>query len=251
MSLSSVTEFNSLNAAYSRDVLHASRASELALFLYDVSGQGQPIRFLHNTGIAPALVNAYRQRVFRDDPLLPQLGSAENLPGAHKFGMPHLPAKQLAAAANFYSDALMGAGYIETAALSRPLSKRFYLVAGMLLGRGARQSRHIFSENAVEKTHNWLAESADHLIDCGILAATQVVVVDRVDDPLASISMRHQMTLTPREKEVVAAILKGYSNKQISACLDLSGYTIENHLRRIYKKFSVHSRTALIAALNH
>ena len=114
MSLSSVTEFNSLNAAYSRDVLHASRASELALFLYDVSGQGQSIRFLYNTGIAPALVNAYRQRVFRDDPLLPRLGSTGNLPGAGEFGMPHLPAKQLAASSNFYSAALMGAGYIET-----------------------------------------------------------------------------------------------------------------------------------------
>ena len=251
MSLSSVTEFNSLNASYSRDVLHASRASELALFLYDVSGQGQAIRFLYNTGIAPALVSAYRHRVFREDPLLPQLGSTGNLPGAREFGMPHLPAKQLAASCNFYSEALMGAGYIETAALSRPLSKRFYLVAGMLLRRGARQSRRIFSENALVKTQYWLAESADYLIDHGILAGAQGGDVDNRKFTPASSSLRHQMALTPREKEVVAAMLRGYSNKQISACLNLSEYTIENHLRRIYKKFSVHSRTALIANLNH
>jgi DNA-binding CsgD family transcriptional regulator len=251
MSLSPVAEFNSLNAAYSCDVLRTSRASELALFLYDVSGDGPSIRFLHNTGIAPELLAVYRQGVFRDDPLLPHGGVSSALLGGGELGMSHLPAKQFGAAANYYTHALRGAGYIETAALSRQLSRRFYLVAGMLLGNGARQSRHIYAESAVAKTQSWLMSAADHLIDNGILASCRENELSKSARPLADIPARHQMRLTPREKDVVAQMLRGFSNKQISACLALSEYTIENHLRRIYKKFDVHSRTALIAALSH
>ncbi|MDF1690823.1 MAG: LuxR family transcriptional regulator [Zhongshania sp.] len=251
MSLSPVAEFNSLNAAYSRDVLRTSRASELALFLYDVSDEGPSIRFLYNTGIAPELVTVYRQSVFRDDPLLPHGGASDKLLGVRELGMSHLPAKQFSASGTYYTHALRGAGYIETAALSRQLSRRFYLVAGMLLGQGARQSRHIYAESAVDKTQNWLLSAADHMIDSGILSSWRESESSKSACPLADIPERHLLVLTPREKDVLAEMLRGFSNKQISACLGLSEYTIENHLRRIYKKFAVHSRTALIATLSH
>jgi DNA-binding NarL/FixJ family response regulator len=56
-------------------------------------------------------------------------------------------------------------------------------------------------------------------------------------------------TLTPQELRVVAAVRRGASMRDIAADLFLSPKTVEFHLRQIYRKLGVHSRTQLIAAL--
>jgi DNA-binding CsgD family transcriptional regulator len=55
--------------------------------------------------------------------------------------------------------------------------------------------------------------------------------------------------LSPREAEIAALICQGRLNKEIAYLTGLSEYTIENHLRRIYRKFGVRNRTALAAAM--
>jgi DNA-binding CsgD family transcriptional regulator len=55
--------------------------------------------------------------------------------------------------------------------------------------------------------------------------------------------------LTPQELRVAAAVQRGASNRDIATDLFLSPKTVEFHLRQIYRKLDVHSRTQLIAAL--
>jgi len=55
--------------------------------------------------------------------------------------------------------------------------------------------------------------------------------------------------LTPQERRVAAAVRRGASNRDIAADLFLSPKTVEFHLRQIYRKLDVHSRTQLIVAL--
>ena len=55
--------------------------------------------------------------------------------------------------------------------------------------------------------------------------------------------------LTPQELRVAAAVRRGASNRDIAADLFLSPKTVEFHLRQIYRKLDVHSRTQLVAAL--
>jgi DNA-binding NarL/FixJ family response regulator len=55
--------------------------------------------------------------------------------------------------------------------------------------------------------------------------------------------------LTPQERRVAAAVQRGASSRDIAADLFLSPKTVEFHLRQIYRKLGVHSRTQLIAAL--
>jgi DNA-binding NarL/FixJ family response regulator len=50
-------------------------------------------------------------------------------------------------------------------------------------------------------------------------------------------------TLTPREKEVLALLAKGHPYKRIAADLGISINTLRDHLRAIYDKLHVHSRT--------
>jgi DNA-binding NarL/FixJ family response regulator len=58
--------------------------------------------------------------------------------------------------------------------------------------------------------------------------------------------------LTDRETEVLAALAKGYSYKEIADHLDISFETVRTHLRTIYDKLHVHSRTeAILKYLGH
>ncbi len=52
--------------------------------------------------------------------------------------------------------------------------------------------------------------------------------------------------LTPRERQIVAQLAEGLSDKQIAEALRLSVRTVEGHLARIREKTALHSRSALI-----
>jgi DNA-binding NarL/FixJ family response regulator len=58
-----------------------------------------------------------------------------------------------------------------------------------------------------------------------------------------------QGALTAQEQRVAQAVRRGASNRDIAADLFLSPKTVEFHLRQIYRKLDVHSRTQLVAAL--
>lgn len=53
--------------------------------------------------------------------------------------------------------------------------------------------------------------------------------------------------LTPREKEIVAFVQTGYSNKDIAESLTLSLRTVEGHLYKVFTKLGVNSRDELYA----
>jgi DNA-binding NarL/FixJ family response regulator len=54
------------------------------------------------------------------------------------------------------------------------------------------------------------------------------------------------VSLTDREKEVLAALAKGYAYKEIAGQLNISFETVRTHLRTIYEKLHVHSRTEAV-----
>lgn len=52
--------------------------------------------------------------------------------------------------------------------------------------------------------------------------------------------------LTPREADIIKLILKGYTNKEIGVALFISHHTVNEHLKRIFRKLNVNSRIKLI-----
>ena len=55
-------------------------------------------------------------------------------------------------------------------------------------------------------------------------------------------------TLTDRELEVLTLLARGKSNKEIGATLFISEFTVKGHLRSIFNKLDVLSRTEAVAA---
>lgn len=51
--------------------------------------------------------------------------------------------------------------------------------------------------------------------------------------------------LTPREKEIVIGVVKGFSNKEIADSLNLSIHTVMTHRRNIASKLQIHSPSGL------
>ena len=57
----------------------------------------------------------------------------------------------------------------------------------------------------------------------------------------------HSKLLTPREQQVLQGIVDGLSDKEISSRLDLSTLTIRTHVKHVYRKMQVNSRTQLLS----
>lgn len=66
------------------------------------------------------------------------------------------------------------------------------------------------------------------------------------DRPADAAATRALTQLTPRERQIVARLADGLSDKQIAEALRLSVRTVEGHLARIREKTALHSRSALI-----
>jgi DNA-binding NarL/FixJ family response regulator len=54
-------------------------------------------------------------------------------------------------------------------------------------------------------------------------------------------------SLTPREREILGLVGKGWKNNQIARQLELSPQTVRNYISRIYSKLGVRSRTEAVA----
>jgi len=78
------------------------------------------------------------------------------------------------------------------------------------------------------------------LLDCEI-DGVRLLLVQRgeTDEP----------KLSPRELEVGHLVAQGFSNKMIAATLEISPMTVSTHVRRIFEKLGVRTRSAMVARL--
>ncbi|WP_180104307.1 response regulator transcription factor [Acinetobacter sp. YH12108] len=60
-----------------------------------------------------------------------------------------------------------------------------------------------------------------------------------------------QESLTQREKEILSLVAQGLSNREIADELCVSRYTVESHIKHIYRKLSVNKRTKAVSTARH
>lgn len=71
-------------------------------------------------------------------------------------------------------------------------------------------------------------------------------IFQTLNEPPEPISPEEQ-SLTQREREILEALGKGDSPKQVAAALFIDYETVRSHLRHIYAKLEVHSRYEALA----
>ncbi|NKI18737.1 response regulator transcription factor [Spongiibacter sp. KMU-166] len=235
-------DFEVANFRFARQVLRRSRADGISLFLYDKRNGGD-ILFLHQQNTRAEAMEAYRHRLHKHDSFLNGLSGAgrEVTPCyAVKIRENIVPSNTMQRRSDsLYWQGLGNFGYQETASMIYSLSNSLHLVIGMQV---TEKRRHLSVDGALATMEDWLNYSSDYIIE-------QSVDSFRKSDQGSSLQ-RELARATKREQQVICEVLQGRSNKEIAEVLSLSYYTVENHLRRIYKKFGVHSRTALVSMLH-
>lgn len=81
-------------------------------------------------------------------------------------------------------------------------------------------------------------------------AATSPLAVKKIFEYISQLHKKKEQefeTLTPREKQVTECLLEGLSYKDAAIKLGLKATTINQHLKNIYIKFNVNSKSALIS----
>ncbi|KAB7613511.1 response regulator transcription factor [Amylibacter sp. SFDW26] len=74
------------------------------------------------------------------------------------------------------------------------------------------------------------------------IARHLLAMVDR-----AQTKQMPEITLTPREVEILTAVARGYKRREIGEQFDISTGTVGNHISNIYRKLEVSSNTEAIA----
>lgn len=77
--------------------------------------------------------------------------------------------------------------------------------------------------------------------------APRILILDTAAEDMAKDRLE---SLTGREREILARVAEGMSNKEIASFFHISERTVKNHLSNIYRKLEVSDRTqAAILAL--
>lgn len=75
---------------------------------------------------------------------------------------------------------------------------------------------------------------------------TQTTAEDTPSVPADMLSV-----LSTRESDVLKLLARGYADKEVAAKLAIAPSTVDTHIRSIYRKFSVHSRSQLRRLMGH
>jgi DNA-binding CsgD family transcriptional regulator len=99
------------------------------------------------------------------------------------------------------------------------------------------------------------SEASDIIPHGDDVHANEHVVVDTDLDGVRYLLIRMpaagpaRAMLSPRECEIVRMVAQGYQNKIIANILNISTWTVCAHVRRVFAKFGVSSRAAMVARL--
>lgn len=206
--------------------------------------------YLHHNGVSDEAQYIYEhEHVFAEDPFTRVTDSPDRTGRLIRWHD-----RDLVAAA---SDAINYRGFLGhysvevVGAFVQQLLPSLYLVLGAHCRPGARRT--------VDVAHG--------LLEREIQAIAQMVVAQLLQETLASGTGLHLLNdflkpgavpparepphLSRRERDIADLVCAGQQNKQVAYALALSEFTVENHLRRIYRKLGVHNRVGMAAALLH
>lgn len=102
---------------------------------------------------------------------------------------------------------------------------------------------YILKDTPLERLENAIIETYEGGAAISPVLANRLLQAFRQQ----SNTRRSLSTLTPRENEILKALVKGYSYKQVAADLNISLGTVRTHIEHIYGKLGVNSKAEAVA----
>src|SRR6266496_2736151 len=114
-----------------------------------------------------------------------------------------------------------------------------------LIGKHPKSDTRTYNVNLSESLHVTLSTLSD---DEG--RSTNELIPDILAAGLPQYVSQERLwtkweSLSPREKDVVACVCLGYTNRQIAARLSVSTETVKDRLEKVCRKFNIKKRTDL------
>jgi DNA-binding NarL/FixJ family response regulator len=88
---------------------------------------------------------------------------------------------------------------------------------------------------------NWVPVSSDNIV-----APQPAIAINGMATEVPAITNKTNVAFTERERQVLAALLRGMSNKVIANELNLSQNTVKSHISRIMQKLHAKNRTEAV-----
>jgi DNA-binding CsgD family transcriptional regulator len=122
--------------------------------------------------------------------------------------------------------------------LHQPLPHALHVVAARV---AANDASHASSCRLRTRSGEWLVVYGSRLGD------SIAIVIERARSSEVAPVVLRAYGLTPREREVAGAAMRGLSNDDVAAALGLSTHTVKDHLKAIFEKVGVRSRGELVS----
>jgi DNA-binding CsgD family transcriptional regulator len=229
-------------ASYTDQMIKDCALDSASVFCLDSSLGQRRLSYLHHVGVSAEAQHIYATRgVFLSDPYGQVPQGAE---GFIRWMDPRLD--HLIEHAMDYRGFLMQHDVEVVGAWSHAISPDLSLIVGTHRRRGARWPDDVPMALLQHQLCRLRDITLEHLLGQMLSSAAGRVAL-RFALPCALDGPRPEVSLSERETEITALICGGKQNKQVAWLLGISEFTVENHLRRIYRKLGIHSRSALVA----
>ncbi|MBB5685869.1 helix-turn-helix transcriptional regulator [Sphingobium boeckii] len=221
-----------------------------SIFLCDKTGASSSLSYLYHVGVTQEAQAAYEDgRVFEDDPFARVISSAA--PGGQLIRWEDKRLEAVADDASAYRAFINHYSVDVVGAYVQQLVPRLYLLVGAHCRPGAHRkgdvAQTLFEQEIAGVAHMVALQLLGEILTRSTGRSAFDAVLDRTVIPC-----RNAMAtgLSKREAEIASHICRGKQNKEVAWLTGLSEYTVENHLRRIYRKLGIHNRAAMVARLS-
>lgn len=213
-----------------------------SVFFVDQSGEAPRVSYVHHFGVSGEAQHVYAERrVFVADPFA---ASASGDTQFIRWGDPRIDA--LADERGDYRAFLAQHDIGVVGALSRRVTSRLSLIVGTHRYRKSRHAGDVPMALLDDRLRRLSDMVVDNLME-DLMAHSAGQIALRAALPCVGSASDADVALSRRESQIAALICEGKQNKQVAFQLAISEFTVENHLRRMYRKLGIHSRAALVA----